>query len=363
MNRFVCAALVAAACTSAASANFGPPWIGGRVVAEPDGMKGVRVLHEALVLDLRPVAGGEFAHVEATYRFRNDGPARQLELLFATGANEIAGFAVVLDGTPVPSAPRDVGELPKSWQPPPYTPTVDGYVLEYDQKLGGKDLKTIGFTLAVSPGEHTARVTYRAPATKNLLGYPIAYQQFAYVLAPARSWDGFGKLAVTVHVPEGWTAASEPALTREGDTLRGNFDGIPADAIALTLKAPFGRSYPVIVLSVVFALLCVATVWWAWRIGRAQGRTRSLTRIIGIGIAFGVGAHLLLVAGWACVLRGAERAVPAHQLGGKEDHVSTFYLILPALLLSFVVIPGFAAFTTCTGLVVRHLNRPVPPAT
>ncbi len=363
MGRFVCAALIVAVCASAASANMGPPWIGGRVVAEPDGMKGVRVLHESLVIDLRPVARGEFAHVEATYRFRNDGPARQLELLFATGANEIAGFAVALNGTPVPSAVRDVGELPKSWQPPKATPGLDGHALNYGPKLGGSDLKTIGFTLAVSPGEHTVRVTYRAPASKNMYGHPVAYQQFAYVLAPAKSWDGFGKLEVTVHVPEGWTAASEPALTRDGDTLRGTFDGIPADALALTLQAPAGRAYAVaqVVGWVVFALLCVATVWWVWRVGRKEGRRGDLARIIVIGGAVAIVAHIVLSAGLICTFVGIERALPSHQDGGTTPDGMAGILI--AFYFSVVMVPAFAALAIATGLVVRHLNRSVPPAT
>jgi hypothetical protein len=358
MGRFICAALVAAVCASAASANMGPPWIGGRVVAEPDGMKGVRVLHEALVIDLRPVAGGQFAHVEATYRFRNDGPARQLELLFATGANEIAGFAVTLDGAPVPSAPRDVGELPKSWQPPLHTPSFDQHKLDYGPKLGGSDLKTIGFVLAVSPGEHTVRVSYRAPASKNMYGYPVAYQQFAYVLAPAKSWEAFGKLDVTVHVPEGWAAATEPALTRAGDTLSGTFDGIPADALALTLQAPVGGAYGVtqVVLWVIFALLCVATAWWVWRVGRKEGRRGDLVRIFVIGGAVGVVAHIIVSVGFACTLFGMERALPAYQVGGQTPTGGV--AILVAVYTSALIVPALALFTVGTGLVVRHLNKP-----
>lgn len=363
MGRFVCAALIAAVCASAASANMGPPWIGGRVVTEPDGMKGVRVLHESLVIDMRPVAGGQFAQVEATYRFRNDGPARQLELLFATGANEIAGFAVSLDGAPVPSAPRDVGELPKSWQPPLHTPSFDQHKLEYGPKLGGSDLKTVGFTLAVSPGEHTVRVKYRAPASKNMSGYPVAYQQFAYVLAPAKSWDGFGKLEVTVYVPEGWAAKSEPTLTRDGDTLHGTFDGIPTDALALTLQAPVGRAYGItqVVLWVVFGLLCAATAWWVWRVGRKEGRRRDLVRIFVIGGAVAVAAHVLLSAGLICTFLGIERSLPAYQNGGQTP--DGIVGVMVAFYFSVVIVPAFAAFAIGTGLVVRHLNRPVPPAT
>jgi len=361
MGRFVCAALVAAVCASAASANMGPPWIGGRVVAEPDGMKGVRVLHESLVIDLRPVAGGEFAHVEATYRFRNDGPARQLQLLFATGANEIAGFAVALDGAPVPSAARDVGELPQSWQPPKTTPGLHGYAPEYGPKLGARDLQTVGFALAVAPGEHTVRVTYRAPASKNLTGYPVAYQQFAYVLAPAKSWEGFDKLDVTVHVPEGWAAATEPALTRDGDTLRGTFDSIPADALALTLQAPIGRSYEItrVVLWVTFGLMCVLLAWTAWRIGRALGRRGRVWPVLGIGFAYVCVAQLVLLLLFVAAMFGPERALPEHQAGGQGGAWIVFFAVL---VFPMFVLPVYGGLLVGTGLVVRNLNRPVPPS-
>lgn len=362
MGRFVCAALVAAVCASAASANMGPPWIGGPMFAEPDGMKGVRVLHETLVIDLRPVARGEFAQVEAIYRFRNDGPARQLELLFATGANEIAGFTVTLDGAPIPSAPRDVGELPTSWQPPKTTPGFNGHSMRYWPKLEGRDLKTLGFTLTVSPGEHTIGVNYRAPASKNMTSYPHASQQFAYVLAPAKSWDGFGKLDVTVHVPEGWQAASEPALTRDGDTLRATFDGIPADALALTFQAPVGTSFylTAVVLWCLFVAICVTLARWVWRTSVRTGRTCSGRGILVRGVLVALAAYLILGAGFVFAMGGAEQFVPAaHRSGlsGLSDG------IVFSIYLSVLGVPALALFTVVTGLLVSYHQRPVPPAT
>lgn len=363
MGRFVCAALVAAVCASVASANMGPPTIHGRVVAEPDGMKGVRVLHESLVIDLRPVARGEFAQVEATYRFRNDGPARQLELLFATGANEIAGFTVTLDGTPVPSAPRDVGELPKSWQPPEHTPGFDGAPLNYPiAKLFPREIKTVGFTLAVSPGEHSITVTYRAQTTKNVRSYPVGYWQFAYVLAPAKSWDGFGKLDVTVHVPEGWRSASEPALTRDGDTLRGTFDGLPADALALTIQAPVGNGFYItrVVLWCLFVAICVTLARWTWRVSVRTGRTCSGRGILGRGLLLAIVAYTIVVAGFVFAMGGAEQLVPESQRGGSSE---LWIAIVISVYLSVLGVPAFALFTVVTGLVVSYHQRPVPPAT
>ena len=59
---------------------------------------------------------------------------------------------------------------------------------------------------------------------------PTITWQFAYVLAPARAWGGFGGLDVEVLLPHGWRAAYTPDLLRNGDMLRRNFDVVPADA-------------------------------------------------------------------------------------------------------------------------------------
>lgn len=356
MGRFICAALVAAVCASAASANAGPPWVGGRVVADPVGMKGVRVLHETLVIDLRPVARGEFAHVEATYHFRSDGPTRQLELWFATGANEIDGFAVTFNGSPVPVRAIDA-PLPASWMPPKHTPGLGEQALTFWPSLNDKSVKTVGFVLPVAPGEHTLNVKYRAPASKNLHGYPVAYQQFAYVLAPAKSWDGFGKLNVTVHVPEGWAAKSEPALERDGDTLRGTFDGIPADALALTLQAPIGTwfYFAQVAFWFAFAAMCASLAWWVWRTSRTAGRTRGPRGIVGRGLLLAIGAYLILAAGYILAMGGAEQLVSASQRGESTGLMNG---IIISVYLSVVAIPVFALFTVGSGLVVRYLNKP-----
>lgn len=364
MGRFVCAALVAAVCASAASANAGPPWIGGRVVTEPV-LKGARITGETLVIDLRPVARGEFADVEAAYRFTTVGfgpTSREIELVFVTGVNDFDSFAVTCDGAPVATHLIAGAPLFESWKPPAHTPGLDGAPLSYHPRLTESQHKFVAFTLSVAAGDHELNVKYRAPASKNLSGHPVAYQQFAYVLAPAKAWDGFGKLDVTVHLPEGWSSASEPALTRDGNTLRGTFDGIPADALALTLQAPAGRGYAVaqIVLWGVFGVLCLVLAWLAWRIGRALGRRGNVWAILGIGFVFVCVAHVAIVVGLTAAQFGPERALPEHLVGGQGGAWAVFAAMLVAPLF---VVPVYGGIVWGTGLVVRHLNRPVPPAT
>jgi uncharacterized iron-regulated membrane protein len=138
------------------------------------------------------------------------------------------------------------------------------------------------------------------------------YRQFAYILAPARSWAGFGGLDVTVHVPDDWSVASRPALQREGALLNGSFNDVPADAIALTLRPPVGTGYRIVkhsawgffVVVGIGGLVCC----WRWR-GRREPRNlqpesadrqrsgiRNFVRSVVIGLTFGA---LLFVTGLA----------------------------------------------------------------
>ena len=68
------------------------------------------------------------------------------------------------------------------------------------------------------------------------------------MLASARACDGCGGLDVTVLLPACWAAASRPELARvsdalSGDELRGSFDAVPANALAL-IVAPYESSRP-----------------------------------------------------------------------------------------------------------------------
>lgn len=87
------------------------------------------------------------------------------------------------------------------------------------------------------PGRHRLRASYSVTPTR-YAGSPVKYWQFAYVLAPAREWAGFGGLDVTVSAPRGWTVVTEPKLVLEGGDLKGHFDRLPADALALTARSP-----------------------------------------------------------------------------------------------------------------------------
>ena len=83
---------------------------------------------------------------------------------------------------------------------------------------------------------------------------------------------------MTVQVPPGWRAASVPALQREGDTLKGNFSKLPADALGLTLQAPEGWAYHLLkyVALGLFALAALGGGVLCWYGGRSKGRRLPL---------------------------------------------------------------------------------------
>ncbi|MCH2183636.1 MAG: hypothetical protein MK108_16685 [Mariniblastus sp.] len=258
-----------------AAVNVGPPSAGGHPVGEPVGIQRIGISREQLTIDLRPLAQGEFVPVEAIYYLDNRGAEQTLKLLFAGGSQGLRDFQVWLDDQPIESRPDREAEIPESWQPPRQTPGLDGerpldfrfYGYQSDQVV------PIGFALTVPPGAHTLTIRYLAEPTRNFLGYPTNCWQFAYVLAPARSWDGFGGLEVTIELPKAWRANWTTDLIREQDRLLGQFDTIPADAIALTVQAPTGMWYPILLVAslMLFGITLPCGIMICWWRGRAVG--------------------------------------------------------------------------------------------
>lgn len=255
-------------------ANMANPVEPGDRVGEPAAaLAGVVVERERLDVDLRPLERGEPAEVEAVYRLRNDGPARALEMVFVADALADGG-RVTLDGRPVPVAesPADTA-LPARWLAPRTTPGMgrDG-PLAYEAGQGDA-AGTLRFRLPLAAGKQTVAVRYRARATAHSTGSPVVHWQLAYVLAPARQWAGFGGVDLRVQLPAGWSASSEPALRREGDVLVGSWDALPADALALTVRAPEPSS-----LGLWAGLLALAAAGVAVCVGVGVRAGRTLAR-------------------------------------------------------------------------------------
>ena len=269
-------------------ANAGPPFFtGGTLAAEPSGLMGVAITHETLDIDMRQLTTyGKYnrgqtdtptslersnpIEVSAVYSITNSGPPREVPLVFASGVPSIAGFSALMNGQPVETQLADGVAVPEEWQPPTTTPGLDGHDLFYlgpseETVVGARYVpynqrhyprtyarsvtSTYAFTVTLPMGDSALEVRYRAePQQYREGGYTdfLHSYQFAYVLAPARAWDGFGGLDMTVRLPKCWLAASRPELERvsdalSGDNLHGSFESIPADALALTV-APCGSA-------------------------------------------------------------------------------------------------------------------------
>jgi hypothetical protein len=269
-------ALLLAAPRTAAWANMAAPpdprtLRAGTPLTEPmGGLRDVFIEHETLTFDLRPIEEAKLARVEAVYRVRNDGPARTLDLLFVADGLTSGATTVSVDGRPVARRPGTADELPPNWRAPATTPALDsGEPLPYAPGPEG----TLSFQVQLAAGRHEIRVSYPVRATAYSVNDLTPIWQFGYVLAPARSWGGFGRLEVRVEAPRGWRVATEPALREEDGAWVGRWDGLPADAISLSLQRPPPSSGPWYLLWAAASAVGLALIGWlGWVIGRALGR-------------------------------------------------------------------------------------------
>jgi len=280
-----------------AEANAGPPiYQGGQIVAEPSGLEGIAITHETLHIDMRwlslHAAIRNPITVSVAYSIANHGSQREVALIFASGAPDASDFSVTLDGQPIAARREMSVTVPAEWLPPATTPGLeDNHELlyldpppeaysntavvswhHYPESPIRSLAATYAFTVTIPAGESVLAVQYHAEPQQYLgSGYvrTLHSYQFAYVLAPARAWDGFGTLDVTVSLPICWEAASRPALTRSGDVLHGSFDGVPADALALTVAPcelarkltpqPCASPAPALALGALGIMLCCRT--------------------------------------------------------------------------------------------------------
>jgi hypothetical protein len=369
ISRLLCVTLIIAHILHPATvnANVGPPWSGGQVVAEPIGVIDIAINHEELTIDLRPLANNNRAQVQAIYQLQNDGDAKTLQLLFASGSSNDDNFQIWLDDQAIESAPLDDFQLPESWNPPEKTPGLHGGT-EIEYVAGRhKAIKPVAFTVTIPSGQHQLKVTYAAEAVTYRSATPTVYRQFAYVLAPARAWSSLGGLDVTIHVPENWDVATTPNLTGDGNTLVGHFGSIPADAIAITLQAPVGQLYqPISYISLgLFWLVLVGGILLCLRVGYSRGKQVTNAPTPQQAPLYRPAAPLALLAGflWAVLVLscglfatfGPQFAIPdgqASNYGYGKIFAAFGVIILSAIafVLGFLIVQFTAIITRSTQL-------------
>jgi hypothetical protein len=177
---------------------------------------------------------------------------------------------------PSDAARRLWKHAPESWRPPPESPGLKGEETYYVFRGYTREPDLVALSLELLPGPSTLRVRYSAHAC-GTAERPTVTWQLPYVLAPAREWGGFGQLDVVVHLPSAWEARSTPALERDGDTLRGSFDGVPADALLIATGAPVPAEYhrAVWFLNGLWVAVLVGGPVMCWWVGRRLDIART----------------------------------------------------------------------------------------
>ena len=276
-----CAVVVATA--GPALADAAPPIYQGDPVGVPSGaVQNLFIEHEDLTMDLSSmnsateISAPPLAAVTAKYSLRNDGAAKGIDLVFVTASQHVSGVEVLLDGKPVPAKVGSLGPVPSTWRAPAGTPSVQGGP---DVPYGVDRPAGLTFHIDLSVGRHTMVTSYRAAPTQSS-GDPDVneprYWQLAFMLSPARQWEGFGDLAVTVRVPAGWLAAVRPGLDRHGDVLSGSFTGIPADSFGVTTRMPMPFNWTSAVWKSGLAAVLILCVFAGWFYARPTRWPRLL---------------------------------------------------------------------------------------
>jgi hypothetical protein len=333
-------------------ANIGPKWWGDPS-AEPQGLKGVAITHEKLTIDLRPLADVQPVQVHAIYQLNNPGRVKKLDLLFITGVEVVSDFEVrlgdrLIESKRLPSE-QSPDKLPWDWKPPEYLPGIDSEQTHPWNRFGLTEKTLLAFSIELPPGPSTLEAHYRARATGASENYPTVTWQFPYILAPAREWGNFGRLDVTVYLPEAWQSNSTPKLEREGGVLRGHFTSLPANCLSVAVRAPVGpelqRTIRVYAIVYGFVLLCGGILcWWGgrllgWLLVNKTSYRSSLWAV--------PGAFLMAIAWPAAFLATLTYARMAiyDLLAGQENPYFYEHFIGPNLgtlcLMPFVFLTGF----------------------
>ncbi|MBN79302.1 MAG: hypothetical protein CMJ70_04110 [Planctomycetaceae bacterium] len=358
---------------SVAWPNAGPRSTGAFVIAEPPGVADVQIARETLSIDLRPAQLGQKAIVEATYLLHNEGEERLLELLFAFGSRENKDWSITLDDKPLEGVITPGADMPIAWRPPRETPGLESDTpLSYG--LGWPTVAPLAFKLVVPSGNAVLKVRYQAEIALNY-ARPSMYRQFAYILSPARSWASFGGLDLTIQVPGGWSVAATLDLEREGDLLRGNFDRIPADSLAITMRpaVPVGYQRLFEVSRAVAIFLGLAGWFGCWKAGRvwagelvrsaaadASARYYQTIKLLGGAVLIGFLYGMLMTAATWWTAFGPDVVYPpsaSEQQLAQAASLSFGYLSIFKMIGLFLLAGVLAGVAGLIALVAGLLRR------
>lgn len=364
----VLAALTAAhfVAPPAAHANMVPPWVEGYPVGEPLGaLAHIAIVEEDLVFDLLPLAetGREY-EVSASYKLNNHGPAAQVELLFVSPG--ITSAQAKLDDAPLEFVREENVPVPREWSAPDRSPPLageneDGWEIFYHGFRGEQRefYYVLRFKAAILPGEHVLTVRYQTDASSHYVGDPYEMYQVGYVLSPAKSWQSFGTLNLTLRVPEDWAFASSLPLEAAEGGFAARFDGLPADNLAFSLQPQVDQSalawaaaVPIVALVLGLLLALFAGRAVAVRVHRKNSRHAAV-----VAITLAVMVLAAVVTGFAVSLAdmfGTELFDSQHLSSNYRygRSMGTWLLVVPGgVMLSLLLVP------LSVGIFVRRYRR------
>lgn len=251
--------------------NAGPVETGGVLIGEPVGFTAVRIEREELEIDFRSLNESLDVRVQATYHLFNPRSLEPLELAFAFGSKHHRDHEIKINGQRVEGKRADPDfNVSEHWFPPRTTPPLrdDETPLTFGAWQGVNPLL---FRAEIPEGISELEVTYVEPV-KVLFARPAMFRQFVYIFAPARNWAGFGDLKLSILLPEDWEAATNLALDPGANSLRGTFNGLPDDALAITLRPKVSPIYHWVernrLVIMAMVMIVVSFVTW-WRLRRA----------------------------------------------------------------------------------------------
>jgi hypothetical protein len=361
-------------------ANVGPKWWGTYGSEPQGGLVDVAIQRETLKLDLRPVANLEPATVEATYHLYNSGAVKKVELVFVAGSEDVRDFAVYSGTKLLPSRalrPDEVRQrwntMPSSWKPPPDLAGIDSRIKSSVWlSRPGSGLALLAFELEIPHGASTLRARYRAKLAGTEEGYPTATWQLHYILAPARQWGTFGRLEVTIYIPNYWQHTCSLDLENDGARLHGTFDGLPADCLTVATRLPIGPEYDwkvrlYIALDIILVIGGGLGCWWvsrrlrpqltAWPEHFVDHSVHEKLALLGCGAAFG------LVLGGLFFMAGAFGVKDLRRLVGPQEspYYGSEFIFQPMLftaLISILAVPfGIATFLIPMRARLRRSSR------
>jgi hypothetical protein len=253
--------------TGSAQANMpSPGWLEGDRAAIPlTTLSPAEILHETLTFDLTPLDSSQPGSVSATYQIRNPNPPAAADFLFISSG--ISSGRVTVNQSPVIVRPVRGEEV---------SPKFRDAVKRYAQPTDNPSEPYLQFRAMLPKGDFPIQVHYRVrPSIYD--GFSVYRQyQVQYALAPARDWQQFGTLDVSIKLPPGWQGSANPEMALAGDTLSGSFTGIPADRLIIDLqpqgsKAAEQRYNGLLIAGLAIAvLLSIAVGWWLGRFSKRR---------------------------------------------------------------------------------------------